>query len=60
VLPCTNGEEAAVVAHRIVTSVRERDPDAVYGNLETQVLSLGANHPDAGSLLSALARRNPS
>jgi hypothetical protein len=60
VLPCTNGEEAAVVAHRIVTSVRERDPDAVYGGLETQVLSLGANHPDAGSLLSALARRNRS
>jgi len=57
ILPCTNGEEAATVAHRIATLVRTRDPDAPYGALETQVLGLGPSHPDAGSFLTALARR---
>jgi len=57
ILPCTAGEEAASVGHRLVTAVRERDPNAPYGQLETNVLGLGENHPDAGSLLSALAQK---
>ncbi|MFI5402121.1 MAG: hypothetical protein ACHQ1G_04225, partial [Planctomycetota bacterium] len=57
ILPCTNGEEAATVAHRLATLVRARDPSAPYGQIETQVLGLGASHPDAGSFLTALARR---
>jgi len=57
ILPCTNGEEAATVAHRLATLVRARDPSAAYGQIETQVLGLGPNHPDAGSFLTALARR---
>jgi len=57
ILPCTNGEEAATVAHRLATLVRGRDPKAPYGQIETQVLGLGPNHPDAGSFLTALARR---
>jgi hypothetical protein len=57
ILPCTNGEEAATVAHRLATLVRARDPKAPYGQIETQVLGLGPSHPDAGSFLTALARR---
>ncbi|HEX5138525.1 MAG TPA: hypothetical protein VFY93_16245 [Planctomycetota bacterium] len=57
ILPCTNGEEAATVAHRLATLVRARDPSAPYGQIETQVLGLGPTHPDAGSFLTALARR---
>lgn len=57
ILPCTNGEEAATVAHRLATLVRARDPSAPYGQIETQVLGLGPSHPDAGSFLTALARR---
>lgn len=57
ILPCTNGEEAATVAHRLAMLVRARDPSAPYGQIETQVLGLGPNHPDAGSFLTALARR---
>jgi hypothetical protein len=57
ILPSTNGEEAATVAHRLATLVRARDPSAPYGQIETQVLGLGATHPDAGSFLTALARR---
>jgi len=60
ILPCTNGEEAATVIHRVATLVRSRDPHAPYGALETQVLGLGPNHPDAASFLSALARRAPA
>ena len=45
ILPCTNGEEAATVVHRIATLVRTRDPDAPYGALETTVLGLGPVHP---------------
>ncbi|MHC4547832.1 MAG: GAF domain-containing protein [Planctomycetota bacterium] len=60
VLPCTSGEEAATVVHRIATLVRTRDPNAPYGPLETQVLGLGPVHPDATSFLAALARRAPS
>ena len=60
ILPCTNGEEAATVIHRVATLVRSRDPHAPYGALETQVLGLGPTHPDAGSFLSALARRAPA
>ncbi|MDH3590707.1 MAG: hypothetical protein OER88_02445, partial [Planctomycetota bacterium] len=56
ILPNTDPESAAMVAHRLVTAVRERDADAPYGNLETQVLCLGSNHPDASALLAALAR----
>ncbi len=55
-LPNTDGEQAATIAHRLVTAARERDPDAPYGDMETQVLSLGAHHPDASSLLLALSR----
>ena len=55
-LPNTDSEQAATIAHRLVTAARERDPDAPYGNMETQVLSLGAHHPDASSLLLALSR----
>jgi hypothetical protein len=57
ILPCTSGEEAATVAHRLATLVRARDPSAPYGQIETQVLGLGPSHPDAGSFLTALARR---
>ncbi len=57
ILPCTSGEEAATVAHRLATLVRSRDPSAPYGAIETQVLGLGSSHPDAGSFLTALARR---
>jgi hypothetical protein len=60
ILPCTNGEEAATVIHRVATLVRSRDPNAPYGALETQVLGLGPTHPDAASFLSALARRTPA
>ncbi|MHC4491436.1 MAG: hypothetical protein ACYTDU_07415, partial [Planctomycetota bacterium] len=60
ILPCTNGEEAATVVHRVATLVRSRDPHAPYGALETQVLGLGPAHPDAASFLSALARRAPT
>jgi hypothetical protein len=60
ILPCTNGEEAATVIHRVATLVRSRDPHAPYGSLETQVLGLGPTHPDAASFLSALARRAPT
>ncbi|MHC4974227.1 MAG: hypothetical protein ACYTG3_18050, partial [Planctomycetota bacterium] len=60
ILPCTNGEEAATVVHRVATLVRSRDPNAPYGALETQVLGLGPTHPDAASFLSALARRSPT
>jgi len=60
ILPCTNGEEAATVIHRVATLVRSRDPHAPYGALETQVLGLGPTHPDAASFLSALARRAPT
>ncbi len=60
VLPCTPPEEAAAVAHRLVTAVRARDPDAAYGDLQTQVMGLGASHPDAGSFLEALAKRGAS
>ncbi len=60
ILPCTNGEEAATVIHRVATLVRSRDPNAPYGALETQVLGLGPSHPDAASFLSALARRAPT
>jgi hypothetical protein len=59
VLPCTGEEEAAAAAHRLVLAVRRRDPDAMYGHLETQVLALGPNHPDGLSFLEALARKRP-
>ena len=49
-----------MVAHRIVTTLRERDPEAPYGDLETQVLGLGPIHPDAASFLSALALSRPT
>jgi len=58
ILPSTSGEEAATVAHRLATLVRARDPNAAYGAIETQVLGLGAHHPDAGSFLTALALRS--
>jgi GGDEF domain-containing protein len=57
VLPSTGDEDAALVAHRLVHAVRERDPAAGYGDLETQVLGFGPEHPDASSFLEALARR---
>jgi GGDEF domain-containing protein len=59
-LPCTDPAEAKTVAGRIVDAVRERDPSAPYGAIETDVLGLGASHPDAGSFLQALAKRQPS
>jgi len=59
VLPCTDSEQAATVAHRLVTAVRARDSDTPYGDLETQVLSLGTSHPDATSFLRALAGKGP-
>ena len=57
ILPCTDSEEAATVAHRMVQAVRARDPDAAYGNVETQVLGLGEPHTDADSFLRALDAR---
>lgn len=57
VLPSTADEDAALVAHRLVHALRERDPQAPYGDLETQVLGFGPVHPDATSFLEALARR---
>jgi GGDEF domain-containing protein len=58
--PCTDGEQAATVAHRLATAVRKRDPDAPYGQLTTQVVGLGPSYPDATSLLEALAKRRPA
>ncbi|MCZ6788118.1 MAG: hypothetical protein O7E54_13235, partial [Planctomycetota bacterium] len=60
ILPNTDAEASALVVHRIVTTLRERDPDAPYGDLETQVLGLGPSYPNASSFLSALARAKPT
>jgi hypothetical protein len=64
ILPCTDGEAAAMVAHRIVTGLRDRDAHAPYGDLETRVMGLGPSNPDAGSFLKAFsaasAERNES
>ena len=57
ILPNTGSEEAATVAHRLVQAVRARDPDAAYGHIETQVMTLGQPHKDAASFLQALARQ---
>ena len=57
VLPCTTEEEAGTVALRLAQAVRARDPNAVYGDIETHVLALGAQHADVSSLLQALAQQ---
>jgi len=59
ILPCTAAEHAAEISHRLVHGVRERDPDAVYGDVRTKVLGLGPSHPDPGSFLAALVRAKP-
>ena len=44
-----------MVAHRIVTGLRDRDAHAPYGDLETRVMGLGPSNPDAGSFLKAFS-----
>jgi len=56
ILPCAGPEDAATIAHRLVTGLRERDPNAPYGHLETRVMGLGPSHPDAGSFLRAFSQ----
>ena len=57
VMPSTGGEEAATLAHRIVQALRDRDPHAPYGALETLVIGLGTNNPDVASILTAMGVR---
>jgi len=54
VMPNTGGEEAATLAHRLVQALRERDPDAPYGALDTHTAVLGPSHPDVHALLGAI------
>ncbi|MEE8104335.1 MAG: hypothetical protein V3T86_02240 [Planctomycetota bacterium] len=54
VLPNTDPESSAIVAHKLVSALRERDPDAPYGNIETLVLGLGTHYPDTDSFMDAL------
>jgi GGDEF domain-containing protein len=54
VMPSTRADEAATLGHRIVQALRERDADAVYGDVETSVVSLDSTNPDAHAMLLAL------
>ena len=54
VMPSTGGEEAATLAHRMVQALRDRDPHAAYGALETRVVALDSTNTDVASILEAL------
>jgi len=54
VMPSTRADEAATLSHRIVQALRERDTAAIYGDVETAVISLNTVNPDAHAMLLAL------
>ncbi|MHC4847129.1 MAG: hypothetical protein ACYTEG_01595 [Planctomycetota bacterium] len=54
VMPVTGAEEAETLARRIVQALRDRDPHAPYGALETSVVALDSAHPDVASILNSI------
>jgi len=54
VMPSTRADEAATLSHRIVQALRERDTAAIYGDVETAVISLDSVNSDAHAMLLAL------
>ncbi|MHC4955128.1 MAG: nucleotidyl cyclase domain-containing protein [Planctomycetota bacterium] len=54
VMPSTRADEAATLAHRLVQALRERDHDAIYGDVQTDVVAMDDNAPDAHRMLLAI------